>query len=487
MSAIVSRLWPLAALPLLGGCTALLGDYSVAPGDGTGVDASTAPEVDASETSDGSVAPLDGNSAPDANAAADVASDVVVFDGNCAGEFVPVVTPGPTAGFCPGKTVTLTSSLAQTYNWSSGAATRSIDVGMAASYQVTATDHFGCQGTSAAVTVAAYPAPAVPTIASSGVLCAGSSITLTSTAATSYLWSSGQTTRAITVTTAGTYTVTTTDANGCTAEASFVATLVTPTHAAQSFMYTGGTQTFTVPTCITSLTVDAAGAQGGVQTAVKVSTGGYGGRVQATLAATGGQVLTLYVGGEGHLCSTLNTGGYNGGGTAICGSGDDFSGTGGGASDIRVTPFGLANRILVAGGGGGNGYNYTSASDDGGSGGGLVGGQAVDANASSTEYPGFGGTQSAGGAGGIEQASGYGPPSAPGGLGFGGSGAGTGCAVGTLVGLAGGGGGGGYYGGGAGCWLGGGGGSSYVDATLGSAITHTQGYEPGNGYVKLTW
>lgn len=150
-----------------------------------------------------------------------------------------------------------------------------------------------------------------------------------------------------------------------------------------SFAYTGGPQAYTVPAGVTSLKVDLAGAAGGPR--FSLSTGqGLGGRVQAILAVTPGQVLTLYVGGAG----ARNMGGYNGGGGASAGDGG-----GGGASDLRQGGTALANRVLVAGGGGGGG-------DDGG--GGCGGGLTACAGSDdgSGGAGGGGGTPIAPGAGG---------------------------------------------------------------------------------------
>lgn len=60
-------------------------------------------------------------------------------------------------------------------------------------------------------------------------------------------------------------------------------------------------------------------------------------------------------------------GGYNGGGASS--STRNFTGSGGGASDVRVAPYALANRLVVAGGGGGAGYNCASNMEMGGAGG----------------------------------------------------------------------------------------------------------------------
>ena len=76
----------------------------------------------------------------------------------------------------------------------------------------------------------------------------------------------------------------------------------------QTFNYTGSVQTFTVPACVTSLTVDVSGAKGG-------ASGGNGGRVQGAMSVTPGEVLNIYVGGMGGAHVTNSAGGYNGGGT----------------------------------------------------------------------------------------------------------------------------------------------------------------------------
>lgn len=220
-----------------------------------------------------------------------------------------------------------------------------------------------------------------------------------------------------------------------------------------TFAYTGGVQTYTVPAGVTALAVDMAGAAGGP--VYSTTTGqGLGGRVQATLAVTPGQVLTVVVGGAG----APSVAGYNGGGIGLY---DD--GGGGGASDIRTGGAALPNRVLVAGGGGGD-------NGAGGAGGGLTGGTG---GTNGNGGGGLGGSQSAGGAGG---AAGSTYPA-----GNGGSGATGGAGSGNN-----GGGGGGYFGGGAGGGrAGGGGGSSYAGPGT-SAVTHTQGVRSGDGYVTFS-
>ena len=63
---------------------------------------------------------------------------------------------------------------------------------------------------------------ATPTITAGGptTFCAGGSVTLTSSAGTTYLWSNGATTQSINVTSSGSYTVRVTNASGCQSAAS---------------------------------------------------------------------------------------------------------------------------------------------------------------------------------------------------------------------------------------------------------------------------
>jgi hypothetical protein len=89
----------------------------------------------------------------------------------------------------------------------------------------------------------------------------------------------------------------------------------------QTFSYTGAVQVFTVPACVSSITVDAKGAQGGTG-ATYNNIGGNGGRVVCVYSVSVGQVLYIYVGGQN---------GYNGGGTGAT----TYGAPGGGATDIR--------------------------------------------------------------------------------------------------------------------------------------------------------
>ena len=248
--------------------------------------------------------------------------------------------------------------------------------------------------------------------------------------------------------------------------------------------YTGGAQTFVVPTGVSSLSVDVQGACGGFSYTSPTATGtGYGGRVQATLSVTPGQTLYAYVGGVG--ANGYNTsgsaGGYNGGGASPSWGVYLNGGGGGGATDIRLGGTALTNRIVVAGGGGGDGAN--SGDYFGGAGGGLTGGsgQCISGGTAAT---GGNSTSASGGTGGGY--TGY-QTGTTGTLGAGGTNLGVcGSCTGTKSGICGGGG-GGYYGGGGGGWGGGGGGSSYTNGTYASGVTHTQGYNSGAGTIVFTY
>src|SRR5687767_11231981 len=130
----------------------------------------------------------------------------------------------------------------------------------------------------------------------------------------------------------------------------------------QTFSYTGSVQTYVVPSCADSIVVDISGAEGSTD-AGSQGTPGKGGRVQARINVNPGDIIYVYVGGQG----TAPTGGFNGGGNGGSGGPTSPGGGGGGASDLRLNSNLLANRIVVAGGGGGcGGYNGVNGGDGGG-------------------------------------------------------------------------------------------------------------------------
>ena len=119
-----------------------------------------------------------------------------------------------------------------TYNWSNGATTQDL-AGLAAGlYSVTVTAPSGCMATAGFFVV--QPAPIDVTLGVTPVDCGGESTgTITAMASGgaggyTYNWSTGATTPTITNLAAGVYTVTVTDGNGCSVEASGTVTEADP-------------------------------------------------------------------------------------------------------------------------------------------------------------------------------------------------------------------------------------------------------------------
>jgi hypothetical protein len=125
------------------------------------------------------------------------------------------VTASGVTTFCQGNSVTLTASSGSSYSWSNGSTSQSITVNNSGNYNVTIVNN-GCTTTPPATTVTVNSNPTA-TVTSSGAtsFCDGGSVTLSSNAANSYLWSNGATTPSISATTSGNYSVTITNANGC--------------------------------------------------------------------------------------------------------------------------------------------------------------------------------------------------------------------------------------------------------------------------------
>ncbi len=135
----------------------------------------------------------------------------------------PTISNSGTTTFCNGGNVTLTSSQATGIQWSNSAITPSINVNSSGSYDVTYTDLNGCTATSLPTVVTVNPNPTAPTISANGptTFCTGDSVVLSSSQTTGNVWApNSETTQDITVMNSGTYSVTYTDGNGCSATSS---------------------------------------------------------------------------------------------------------------------------------------------------------------------------------------------------------------------------------------------------------------------------
>ena len=148
----------------------------------------------------------------------------VIDANNCTGSEQVTITenPNPTPtisgslSFCAGGSTTLDAGNYAGFNWNTSETSQTINVSNAGNYAVTVTDNNGCVGTDDVdVTLAADLSP---TITGNLNICFGTSTTLDAgTGFASYTWApNNETSQTIDVSTSGTYSVTVSDANGCT-------------------------------------------------------------------------------------------------------------------------------------------------------------------------------------------------------------------------------------------------------------------------------
>lgn len=154
--------------------------------------------------------------------------EVTFTDGNgCASTSLPTVVTvnplptvdlGPDTVICNGASVTLDAGSGfSSYLWTGGPVTQTLSVNATGNYAVTVTDTNNCTATDD-INVVVAPLPVVD-LGPDTTVCAGSVYVLDAGAGfASYAWTpGGQITSSISVTASGTYGVTVTDVNGCTA------------------------------------------------------------------------------------------------------------------------------------------------------------------------------------------------------------------------------------------------------------------------------
>ncbi len=140
----------------------------------------------------------------------------------------------------------------------------------------------------------------------------------------------------------------------------FMVVWVYNSFAQTDFNYTGDVQTFEVPEFVTSIKIEAWGAQGGGSEACDVTEnqddGGLGGYSTGELSVTPGQILNVYVGGKPVQVNGVGSpGGYNGGGSSGW-----YGGAGGGGSSYLD---GLSDASTISGVRPGNGLVVILATD----------------------------------------------------------------------------------------------------------------------------
>ena len=169
----------------------------------------------------------------------------------------PTISTGGSTTFCTGGSVVLTSSAGGGNQWYDGGVliagqtTATYTASTAGNYTVISTQS-GCSSAASSVTIVTVNAiPATPTISTGGstTFCTGGSVELTSSAGGGNQWYdggvliAGQTTATYTASTAGNYTVISTQ-SGCSSAASSVTTVTVNAIPATPTISTGGSTTF---------------------------------------------------------------------------------------------------------------------------------------------------------------------------------------------------------------------------------------------------
>ncbi len=128
----------------------------------------------------------------------------------------PIISASSALTFCQGNSVTLTSSSATSYLWSTGATTQSIIVSSTGNYSVTV---YNAQGLSASSASTSVTVNSLPTVLAGNdtTVCVGSSVILSGAGVLTYSWDNGVVNNQSFTPAVGslTYTVTGTDVNSC--------------------------------------------------------------------------------------------------------------------------------------------------------------------------------------------------------------------------------------------------------------------------------
>ena len=172
----------------------------------------------------------------------------------------PIISAGGSTTLCEGDLVSLTSTSGDSYLWSNGATTQSIDVDLAGTYTVIVTDLAGCTSPASAGTVVVVNA-----IPSASTTVSGITITATNASAT-YQWIdcgnanqpiAGATSQSFTATANGSYAVIVTQ-NNCsdTSACTPITTVGIDTHASLIDMRLQPNPTLNEVTIVSDLSIE---------------------------------------------------------------------------------------------------------------------------------------------------------------------------------------------------------------------------------------
>jgi gliding motility-associated-like protein len=132
----------------------------------------------------------------------------------------PVITVNGRTDVCENDSVILTSSPGIAYLWSTGDTTQSIAAKTTGDFTIQTINGTGCLSLpSDPVSITIRPVPGQPTITGSDQYCSGDSAMLSGSIASAYLWSTGDTSSSIFVT-SGSYSLRVSDAFGCSSQVS---------------------------------------------------------------------------------------------------------------------------------------------------------------------------------------------------------------------------------------------------------------------------
>ena len=138
---------------------------------------------------------------------------------------LPVITiAGTSNSLCAGNSVSLTAGGASTYTWDNGSnlTTIAVSPSVNSTYSVSGTDANNCSNI-ANISITVFALPTLSISSNASIICKDESVVITASGASTYSWDNGSNTASVSVSPSvtSTYTVTGTDANGCSNTSAF--------------------------------------------------------------------------------------------------------------------------------------------------------------------------------------------------------------------------------------------------------------------------